>query len=178
MATCKSAAIALASAAERSPAWYVATPDSLHVSTSFVERQNLTMRMGLRRLTRLTNGFSKKIENLEHAVAQHFMHYNSARIHKTLRVTPAMAAALRSATAISNARRSRSKSRPIRKWSAGCLTHLDRLVSGMFHVKRRERVPLVRTFHVKLEHSHWCKMDLLTPPGSTAIHRAPNRLFP
>jgi IS1 family transposase len=62
------------------------------VSTSFVERQNLTMRMGMRRFTRLTNGFSKKIENLEHAVALHFMHYNFGRIHKTLRVTPAMEA--------------------------------------------------------------------------------------
>lgn len=62
------------------------------VSTSYIERQNLTMRMGMRRLTRLTNGFSKKVENLEHAVSLHFMHYNFARIHKTLRVTPAMAA--------------------------------------------------------------------------------------
>lgn len=62
--------------------------------TSFVERQNLTMRMGMRRFTRLSNGFSKKIENLEHAVALHFMHYNFARIHKTLRVTPAMEAGI------------------------------------------------------------------------------------
>jgi IS1 family transposase len=67
-------------------------PDMKHVSTSFVERQNLTMRMGMRRFTRLTNGFSKKVENLEHAVGLHFMHYNFARIHKTLRVTPAMEA--------------------------------------------------------------------------------------
>lgn len=65
-------------------------PDIKQVSTSYVERQNLTMRMGMRRFTRLTNGFSKKIESLEHAVALHFMHYNFARIHKTLRVTPAM----------------------------------------------------------------------------------------
>lgn len=66
------------------------TPDMDEVSTSYVERQNLTMRMGMRRFTRLTNGFSKKIENLEHAVALHFMYYNFGRIHKTLRVTPAM----------------------------------------------------------------------------------------
>lgn len=69
-------------------------PDPAHISTSFVERQNLTMRMGMRRFTRLTNGFSKKVENLEHAVSLHFMHYNFARIHKTLRVTPAMEAGL------------------------------------------------------------------------------------
>lgn len=67
-------------------------PDMSKVSTSYVERQNLTMRMGMRRFTRLTNGFSKKVENLEHAVSLHFMHYNFARIHKTLRVTPAMEA--------------------------------------------------------------------------------------
>ncbi len=67
-------------------------PDVKNVSTSHVERQNLTMRMGMRRFTRLTNGFSKKIENLECAVALHFMHYNFGRIHKTLRVTPAMEA--------------------------------------------------------------------------------------
>lgn len=67
-------------------------PDEKHISTSFVERQNLTMRMGMRRFMRRTNGFSKKIENLEYAVALHFMHYNFARIHKTLRVTPAMEA--------------------------------------------------------------------------------------
>lgn len=69
-------------------------PNAKHISTSFVERQNLTMRMGMRRFTRLTNGFSKKVENLEHAVSLHFMHYNFARIHKTLRVTPAMEAGL------------------------------------------------------------------------------------
>lgn len=67
-------------------------PDEKHVSTSFVERQNLTMRMSMRRFTRLTNAFSKKIENLRHAVALHFMYYNFGRIHKTLGVTPAMAA--------------------------------------------------------------------------------------
>ena len=69
-------------------------PDVKHVSTSFVERQNLTMRMGMRRFTRLTNGFSKKLNNLECAVALHFMYYNFGRIHKTLRVTPAMEAGI------------------------------------------------------------------------------------
>ncbi|MGH9687158.1 MAG: IS1 family transposase [Candidatus Acidiferrales bacterium] len=67
-------------------------PNPKFISTSFVERQNLTMRMGMRRFTRLTNGFSKKVENLRHAVALHFMHYNFCRIHQTLRVTPAMQA--------------------------------------------------------------------------------------
>ena len=69
-------------------------PHSRHISTSYVERQNLTMRMGMRRFTRLTNGFSKKIENLQHAVALHFMHYNFCRVHQTLRVTPAMEAGI------------------------------------------------------------------------------------
>ncbi|MBI5576386.1 MAG: IS1 family transposase [Deltaproteobacteria bacterium] len=69
-------------------------PDPKHVSTSFAERQNLTMRMSMRRFTRLTNAFSKKIENLMHAVSLHFMYYNFARIHQTLRVTPAMEAGI------------------------------------------------------------------------------------
>jgi IS1 family transposase len=67
-------------------------PDTKAISTSFVERQNLTMRMSMRRMTRLTNAFSKKLENLGYAVALHFMYYNFGRIHQTLRVTPAMEA--------------------------------------------------------------------------------------
>jgi IS1 family transposase len=69
-------------------------PDEEHISTSMVERQNLTMRMSMRRFTRLTNGFSKKIENLEYAVSLHFMYYNYVRVHQTLKTTPAVAAGL------------------------------------------------------------------------------------
>jgi IS1 family transposase len=72
----------------------VGQPDPKHISTSFVERQNLTMRMQMRRFTRLTNAYSKKLENLEAALALHFWHYNFARVHESLRVTPAMEAGI------------------------------------------------------------------------------------
>jgi IS1 family transposase len=85
-----------------SPAKFVATetikingkPEARAVSTSFVERQNLTMSMSMRRFTRLTNAFSKKVENLVYAVSLHFMYYNFCRIHQSLRVTPAMEAGI------------------------------------------------------------------------------------
>ena len=67
-------------------------PDESEISTSYIERQNLTMRMSMRRFTRLTNGFSKKLENLVHAVAIHYMYYNFARRHQTLRMPPALKA--------------------------------------------------------------------------------------
>ena len=91
----------------KGPAWYgpahvlsaeatpiMGEPDRRHISTSFIERQNLTMRMQMRRFTRLTNAASKKLENLKAHVAMHFAWYNFARVHSTLRVTPAMEAGL------------------------------------------------------------------------------------
>ena len=79
--------------------WIMGTPDPRHVSTSYVERQNLTMRMNIRRLTRLTNGHSKKLENHGHSVAVHYMYYHFCRTHETLtkanrgvHTTPAMVA--------------------------------------------------------------------------------------
>jgi hypothetical protein len=70
------------------------SPDPNLISTSLIERQNLTIRMSMRRLTRLTNAFSKKLDNLKAATALHFCWYNFGRVHKTLRCTPAMAASL------------------------------------------------------------------------------------
>ncbi len=69
-------------------------PDSRKISTSYVEGKNLTMRMCIRQLTRLTNGFNKKLENLKAAVALHFTYYNIVRVHQSLRVTPAMEAGI------------------------------------------------------------------------------------
>jgi hypothetical protein len=72
------------------------SPEWSHISTSYIERQNLTMRMSMRRFTRLTNAFSKKLENLKAAVALHFAYYNYVRIHRSLKITPAMAAGVTS----------------------------------------------------------------------------------
>lgn len=72
----------------------IGAPDRAHVSTSYVERANLSMRMGMRRFTRLTNGFSKKIRNHECAIALYFAHYNFCRVHQTLKTTPAVACGL------------------------------------------------------------------------------------
>ncbi len=71
---------------------FAGSPDPAHISTSLVERQNLTMRMSMRRFTRLTNAFSKQVENLQAAVSLHFAHYNFVRVHRSLRIAPAMAA--------------------------------------------------------------------------------------
>jgi IS1 family transposase len=92
---------------ERAPEWYgpprivaalamrvMGKPQKRYISTSYIERQNLTIRMHMRRFTRLTNAFSKKLANLQAAVAVHFAHYNFVRIHETLRCTPAMAAGI------------------------------------------------------------------------------------
>lgn len=72
----------------------VGNPNPKHISTSYAERQNLTMRMKMRRMTRLTNAFSKKLDNHRHAIALQYMHYNFCRVHQTLRVTPAMEAGI------------------------------------------------------------------------------------
>ena len=69
-------------------------PDPKHISTSYVERSNLTARMGMRRFTRLTNGFSKRLENHKHAIALHHFHYNFIRVHQTIQTTPAMMAGI------------------------------------------------------------------------------------
>lgn len=85
---------AVCTSCERKP--LMGHPDPDHISTSFIERSNLSMRMGIRRFTRLTNAFSKKVENHAASVALYFMHYNFCRVHRTLRVTPAMEAGLTS----------------------------------------------------------------------------------
>ena len=72
----------------------IGNPDEKHISTSYAERNNLNIRMHSRRVTRLTNAFSKKVANHAHAMALHFLYYNFVRVHKTLRTTPAMAAGI------------------------------------------------------------------------------------
>jgi len=100
-------------------------PDPHHISTSYVERQNLTMRMSMRRFTRLSNGFSKKAANHGHSVAIHFMHYNFVRIHQSLRITPAMAAGVTSKLWSLT-----DMVRVIEEWEARHATKLaDRLIS-------------------------------------------------
>jgi hypothetical protein len=78
----------------RHPKEITGEPDPKHISTSYVERSNLTMRMSMRRFTRLTNGFSKKLENHAAMVSLYFIYYNFGRVHQTLRVTPAMEAGI------------------------------------------------------------------------------------
>ena len=85
-------------------------PDPAKISTSYVERQNLTMRMGMRRFTRLTNAFSKKVENLTHAVSLHFMHYNFARPHRTMSKPYPTTPAWQPGSRITSGRSARSRS--------------------------------------------------------------------